>query len=76
MLSRLGLVLGPDGRAIFGDGAGTGRPLRVLAPGTTDPMVIDVAALPSELRRFVVAAALDQVKTHQMGPRRVRGQVY
>jgi hypothetical protein len=76
MLSRLGLVLGPDGRAIFDDGTGVGRPLRVLARGTTDPMVIDVAALPDELRRFVVAAVLDQVKTHQMSPRRVRGQVY
>jgi hypothetical protein len=77
LLSRLGLVLGQEGRTIFEeDETGHGKPLQVIEPGTTDPMVIDIAALPAELRRFVVAAVLDQIKENQMGPRRVRDQVY
>ncbi len=77
LLSRLGLVLGQEGRTIFDEGAtGHGQPLRVIKPGTTDPMVIDIAALPAELRRFVVASVLDQIKDNQMGPKRVPGQVY
>lgn len=77
LLSRLGLVLGQEGRTIFDEYAtGDGKPLQVIEQGTTDPMVIDIAALPAELRRFVVAAVLDQIKENQMGDRRVRGQVY
>jgi hypothetical protein len=76
LLSRLGLALGREGATIFDRGTGYGRPLNVLAAGTTDPLVIDVAGLPTELRRFVVAAVLDQVKEHQIGPERIPGQVY
>lgn len=76
LLSRLGLVLDQEGRSIFDPGAGEGRPLNVIDSTSADPLVIDIAALPSELRRFVVAAVLDQVKAHQMGPRRTRGRVY
>ncbi len=56
--------------------AGYGRPLEVTNQATADPLVIDIAALPTELRRFVVAAVLDQVKEHQMGDQRVPGRVY
>jgi hypothetical protein len=76
LLSRLGVIQSSDGQSIFDLNPGLGNPLDVSAPGTTDPLVIDIAALPHELRRFVVAAVLDQVKTHQMGPNRVPGQVY
>ena len=76
LMSRLTDVLGLDGRPIFDDGPGTGQPLRVLASGTTDPLVIDIATLPNELRRFVVAAVLNQVKAQQIGDRRTPGQVY
>ncbi len=76
LLNRLGLVLGHEGSQIFERGPGEGLPLCVIAPGTTDPLVIDIAGLPTELRRFVVAAVLDQVKEHQMGPHRIPGQVY
>ncbi len=76
LLSRLGIVRSLEGRVIFDDGTGTGAPLRVTAQGTTDPMVIDIAGLPVELRRFVVAAVLDQVKNQQMGTNRIPGQVY
>jgi hypothetical protein len=76
LLSRIGLVLGTDGLSIFSMDSGLGRPLRVLGSGTSDPLVIDIAALPAELRRFVVAAVLDQVKTHQISERRQPGQVY
>lgn len=76
LMSRLGLVLSDEGRSIFADDEhGFGQPLQVIASGTTDPMVIDIAMLPNELRRFVVAAVLDQVKRHQMEDR-VPGQVY
>ncbi|MGI8549440.1 MAG: hypothetical protein ACR2PL_01400 [Dehalococcoidia bacterium] len=88
LLSRLGLVLDQDGRAIFDDGVGTGRPLlvtdgnrstapavarnssapREIEPNRGDPLVVDIATLPPDLRRFVVAAVLDQVKANQMGP--------
>jgi uncharacterized protein len=76
LLSRIGLVLGTDGLSIFSMDSGLGRPLRVLGSGTSDPLVIDIAALPAELRRFVVAAVLDQVKTHQISEHRQPGQVY
>lgn len=76
LLSRLGLVLGVEGRSIFSPEQGEGRPLRVVGEGTADPLVVDIATLPAELRRFVVAAVLDQVKTHQMSQDRVPGQVY
>lgn len=76
LLSRLNLVLGRDGQPIFDDGLGHGRPLQVVDRETSDPIVIDIATLPTELRRFVVAAVLDQVKEHQMGDRRIPGRVY
>jgi uncharacterized protein len=76
LLSRLGLVLGTEGVSIFSFESGEGSPLEVLGNGTTDPLVIDIATLPAELRRFVVAAVLDQVKTHQMSENRQAGQVY
>jgi hypothetical protein len=76
LLSRLGLVLGIEGQSIFSSDRDGGRPLQVLGDGTTDPLVIDIATLPVELRRFVVAAVLDQVKTHQMSEDREPGQVY
>lgn len=76
LLSRLGIVRSPEGRAIFDDRDGHGEPLHVVERGTTDPMVIDIAGLPVELRRFVVAAVLDQVKERQMGADRTPGQVY
>lgn len=91
LLSRLGIVRSQEGRAIFDDGMGDGRPLDVIAqrhrpsppgakappplPDTIDPIVIDIHGLPAELRRFVVAAVLHQVKEHQMA-RRTPGQVY
>jgi DNA helicase HerA-like ATPase len=76
LMSRLRLVLSDEGRSIFAhDERGHGQPLQVTAPGTTDPIVIDIAMLPHELRRFVVAAVLDQVKRHQM-EHRIPGQVY
>jgi hypothetical protein len=75
LLSRLGGILDQEGRAIFEAGPGLGRPLDVLKDGTTDPLVIDIAALPPDLRRFVVAAVLQQVKDRQTS-RRARGQVY
>ncbi|TAK28735.1 MAG: ATP-binding protein [Chloroflexota bacterium] len=75
LLSRLGLILEREGESIFDHGTGWGRPLRVLAQGTTDPLVIDIALLPNDLRRFVVAAVLHQVKEHQMRSR-IPGQVY
>jgi hypothetical protein len=62
LLSRLGLVLDQEGRSIFADEIGPGCPLQVLQAGTPDPLVIDIAELPPELRRFVVAAVLEQVK--------------
>lgn len=76
LLSRLSLVLGRDGISIFDPDAREGAPLRVLADGTTDPLVIDIADLPTELRRFVVAAVLDQIKEKQTGMTRVPGQIY
>jgi len=76
LLSRLGVIRSAEGRLIFDDGRGRGMPLRVLARGTTDPMVIDIAGLPVELRRFVVAAVLNQVKECQMGTEHILGQVY
>jgi hypothetical protein len=82
LLSRLGLVLDQEGRTIFFDGEGEGRPLDVTGDDawtgkdersakrpTSDPIVIDIADLPAELRRFVVAAVLDQIKTRQMAQR-------
>ncbi len=76
LLSRLSLVFGREGRQIFGPDAGFGQPLRVLGQGTIDPIVIDIAGLPPELRRFVVAAVLDQVRGQQMSEHRIPGQVY
>lgn len=76
LLSRLNLALGREGLPIFAEGTGYGRPLEVTRQTTADPLVIDIAALPAELRRFVVAAVLDQVKEHQMGDERVPGRVY
>ena len=76
--SRLGGILDQDGRAIFEAGIGLGRPLDVLRDdkhGTIDPLVIDIATLPPDLRRFVVAAVLQQVKDRQTSSR-VKGQVY
>lgn len=75
LLSRLGGILDQEGRAIFDADSGLGKPLDVLKDGTTDPLVIDIATLPSDLRRFVVAAVLQQVKDRQTS-RRARGQVY
>jgi hypothetical protein len=82
LLSRLGLVLDQEGRTIFDNGTGEGRPLDVTSDATwqtrdaagritmtSDPIVIDIADLPAELRRFVVAAVLDQIKTRQMAQR-------
>jgi uncharacterized protein len=48
----------------------------VLAQGTSEPLVIDIATLLPELRRFVVAAVLDQVKERQTSENRIPGQVY
>jgi hypothetical protein len=76
LVRRLSLVFGREGRQIFDTGPGHGRPLQVLAQGTTDPLVIDINTLPSELRRFVVAAVLDQVKEWQTSENRIPGQVY
>jgi len=76
LLSRLSLALGRDGETIFSLEPGRGMPLRVLAAGITDPLVIDIATLLPELRRFVVAAVLDQVKSHQMSANRITDQVY
>jgi hypothetical protein len=73
--SRLGGILDQEGRAIFDADNGLGKPLDVLKDGTTDPLVIDIAALPPDLRRFVVAAVLQQVKDRQTS-KRTRGQVY
>jgi hypothetical protein len=76
LLSRLGLILDQEGRAIFEpDETGYGKPLAVLRDGTTDPLVIDIATLPEELRRFVVAAVLEQVKAKQTSSR-TPGQAY
>jgi hypothetical protein len=69
-------MLDQEGRAIFDDAQGHGQPPAVLAHGTPDPLVIDIAVLPPELRRFVVAAVLDQAKLQQMSERRIPGQVY
>lgn len=74
LISRLGLVLGTEGQSIFSLQEGLGRPLNVLAPG--DPLVVDIATLPPELRRFVVAAVLNQVKSRQMSTNRIPGQVF
>jgi uncharacterized protein len=76
LLSRLGLVISQEGRSIFDPSQGMGRPLRVIGNGTSDPQVIDIAGLPPELRRFVVASVLDQIKDYQMSENRQRGQVY
>ena len=76
LMRRLSLVFGREGRQIFDLGPGQGQPLHVLAQGTTDPLVIDIATLPPELRRFVVAAVLDQVKEQQTSENRILGQVY
>jgi uncharacterized protein len=76
LLSRLNLVLGREGSTIFHDGPGHGQPLNAVSTTTSDPSVIDIATLPNELRRFVVASVLDQVKEHQTGDLRVPGRVY
>lgn len=79
LLSRLVGILDQEGRAIFDAGPGLGRPLDVLQDtqtGTIDPLVIDIATLPPDLRRFVVAAVLQQVKDRQTSSDRVRGQIY
>lgn len=76
LVRRLSLVFGREGRQIFDIGPDQGQPLQVLARGTTDPLVIDIATLPAELRRFVVAAVLDQVKERQTSEYRIPGQVY
>jgi uncharacterized protein len=76
LLSRLNLALGREGSTIFHDGPGDGQPLDVANEKTSDPVVIDIAALPTELRRFVVASVLDQVKEHQTGDLRIPGRVY
>ena len=75
LLSRLGGILDQDGRAIFDSDTGLGEPLQVVQNGTTDPLVIDIATLPPDLRRFVVAAVLQQIKDQQT-KNRVSGQVY
>jgi hypothetical protein len=75
LLSRLGGILDQEGRAIFEAGTGLGKPLDVVKDGTTDPLVIDIATLPPDLRRFVVAAVLQQVKDKQT-TERAPGQVY
>jgi uncharacterized protein len=89
LLSRLALVIGREGQTIFELGPGEGHPLDVTSSSawngldrddevqeTSDPIVIDIAMLPPELRRFVVAAVLDQVKEQQAGDERIRGRVY
>lgn len=76
ILSRLSLVFGREGSSIFDADQSEGIPLKVLADGTTDPLVIDIAELPTELRRFVVAAVLDQIKEKQTSATRIPGQVY
>lgn len=76
LIRRLSLVFGREGQQIFDNGPGNGRPLQVVSQGTTDPLVIDIASLPPELRRFVVAAVLDQVKERQISEDRIPGQVY
>lgn len=76
VVRRFSVVFSREGREIFDQGLGNGRPLNVVGPGTCDPLVIDIATLPPELRRFVVAAVLDQVKNRQMGDDRIAGQVY
>jgi hypothetical protein len=76
VVRRFSVVFSREGREIFDPGPSIGRPLNVVGPGTCDPLVIDIATLPPELRRFVVAAVLDQVKNRQMGDDRISGQVY
>lgn len=76
LLSRMSVVLSRDGTSIFDPTESYGAPLNALAEGTTDPLVIDIAELPTELRRFVVAAVLEQIKEQQTSMTRVAGQVY
>lgn len=73
---RLSLVFGREGQQIFDTNIGNGQPLNVLEQITSDPLVVDIAMLPPELRRFVVAAVLDQVKERQTSENRIPGQVY
>lgn len=77
LASRIGALYSEDGKTIFdGDKQGPGRPLMVAGNKSCDPIVIDCHALPNELRRFVVASVVDQVKRERVGPTAVRGLKY
>jgi hypothetical protein len=77
LLRRMSLVFSREGRQIFdSDSRDIGQPLVVIGRDSAAPLVIDIAVLPAELRRFVVAAVLDQVKEHQIGENRVPGRTY
>ncbi len=55
-----------------------GKPLRVTATDTRDPIVVDLAALAGhpEIQRFVVATILRQLVEARTGSQAVRGLVY
>jgi DNA helicase HerA-like ATPase len=50
-----------DGGDVFPGDANNGTPLSVIKHQSSPPQVIDIAPLPSSLKRFVVAAVMKQV---------------
>ena len=50
-----------DGGTLFPGDAQNGNPLNVVRSGSSPPQVIDIAPLPTSLKRFVVATVMKQV---------------
>jgi hypothetical protein len=72
----LNLVLG--GRGVLRRSEREGRPLRLTARETRDPVVVDINGLSGApaLQRFVVAAILEQLIASRRGPSAVSGLSY
>ena len=78
MLSRRLLKLVYEGRGVLRRNDRQGRPLKVTARDTTDPVVIDLSSLAGvpSLQRFVVATIFRQLVDDRTGSAAQRGLVY
>ena len=77
-LHRRLLKLVYEGQGVLCRNDQTGNPLNLVKTDTSDPLVVDLAALAGkpELQRFVVATILRQLVEARTGPNAVSGLVY
>jgi hypothetical protein len=57
-----------DGETLFPRDAQNGSPLNIVRSQSAPPQVIDIAPLPTSLKRFVVAAVMKQVNDARLRP--------